>query len=162
MWRFIQEYRPLMGLGMTSLVLGVIGLLLAFLPVLGIPLSVCGLACGLIGLVGGLFEGGLVLRWGLGGTFLSGMALFVNIAIVYAPAGYTPGPSTPLPWRPPTDRPYVSPPAQGHAAPRPRLRPGPARQMWLFRPDRVTIQSVSAKRGSRTDAANRPVLGLTN
>ncbi len=118
MWSLLLEYRPLMGLGMTSLVLGVIALLVAFMPVLGIPLSVCGLGFGLVGLVGGLFRGGIVLRWGLGGTFLSGMALFVNIALAYAPAGYTPGPSTPPPWNPPTDRPYVPPPAQGDAAPR--------------------------------------------
>ena len=43
------------GLGMSSIVLGLIALLLFFMPVLGIPIAGCGLAIGLAGLAIAMF-----------------------------------------------------------------------------------------------------------
>jgi len=120
----MEEYRPLIGLGMTSLVLGTIALFLAFLPVLGIPLSFFGILFGSIAIIGGIWRRGLVLRWGLGGTALSCLALGANLALSYAPSNYVPDPRVPPPWQPVPDRPYVSPPAQGRAPAIPcELRP---------------------------------------
>jgi hypothetical protein len=103
---------PLLGLGMSSLVLGMIGLLLFFLPILGIPISVCGLFFGLVGLGAVFFPTGTSLRWSLAGVAASALALAINIAIVYAPAGYLPGRKVPQMWQTVPDRPYVPPPAQ--------------------------------------------------
>ncbi|MCC6417866.1 MAG: hypothetical protein IT429_06405 [Gemmataceae bacterium] len=105
---------PLLGLGMTSLVLGIIGMLLFFLPVLGIPLSACGLAFGVIGFGMALFTGGPALRWSLSGVAASALALGVNVVLNAAPEGYLPQPSVPPPWQLPSDRPFVAPPAARH------------------------------------------------
>jgi len=101
---------PLLGLGMTSLILGVIGLMLSLLPVLGIPISVLGLFFGLVGLLG-VFFGVSSLRWSIGGIGVCSLALLVNLALTYAPGGYVPDPKVPRIWQPVYDRPYVSPPA---------------------------------------------------
>jgi hypothetical protein len=108
--RLADRHTPLLGFGMSSLVVGLIGLMLFFLPVLGIPVSALGLCLGVIGFVGGLFRGGPSLRWGLGGIGVCGMALVVNLVMYHAPSGY--GDSYPVPplWQAPRDRPYVSPP----------------------------------------------------
>ena len=112
---FAETYRPLTGLGMASLVLGTIALMLFFLPVLGIPISVLGLFFGLCGFGGALVRRGVSLRWSLGGSCMSALALLVNIGIVFSPAGYIPtgqgSQGQPPPWRPPPGRPYVPPPA---------------------------------------------------
>jgi hypothetical protein len=70
-----------------------------------------GLGLGVLGLVGALFSKTTSLRWSLGGIIVCGVALGVNIAIDWAPAGYLPPRAVPAPWRPPNDRPYVPPPA---------------------------------------------------
>jgi hypothetical protein len=104
-------HRPLLGLGMTSVVLGTIGMFLFFLPILGIPLSAFGLLFGIIGFCVALPEWGSSVRWSLGGIAMSSLALAINIAIAYAPEGYLPGRKVPQLWRPVQDTPYVSPPA---------------------------------------------------
>lgn len=58
-----ESRSPLMGFGMTSLVLGFLGTLLFFLPVLGVPIALCGLACGVIGLIFALAGRDYSLRW---------------------------------------------------------------------------------------------------
>lgn len=113
MRNLLETYRPLLGLGMVSLVLGTIALLLAFMPILGIPISLFGILFGLIGIIGGFARGGLTLRWGLGGTALSFLALGVNLALIYAPEGYLPTRAVPPMWQPVPGRPYIPPPAQG-------------------------------------------------
>jgi hypothetical protein len=105
-------HNPPQALGMLSLVLGVIALLLFFLPILGLPISVLGLFLGLVGLPGALRLGGLQLRWTIQGCAACLLALAVNIAILYAPGGYTEGPRVPPPWQPVSDRPTVPPPAK--------------------------------------------------
>jgi hypothetical protein len=101
----------MIGLGMTSLVLGVIGLILFSLPVLGIPISVLGLVFGSAGFVAAFFVRDATLRWSLGGIAICSLALVVNIALTYAPSGYIPSREVPQSWRPIPDRPYVPPPA---------------------------------------------------
>jgi hypothetical protein len=98
---------------MLSLVLGVIGPMLFFLPVLGLPLSALGLLIGLFAVALAFRAGGVRLRWSLLGCAMSALALSINIAIVYAPGGYLPGPDVPPRWQPVPDRPYVPPPALG-------------------------------------------------
>jgi hypothetical protein len=112
-----EPLSPLVGMGMTSMVLGVIALLLFFMPILGIPISVIGLVFGLIGLIVFFTGGGPSVRWSLGGIFLCGLALLVNFALNYAPPGYVPGRETLPPWQPVYDRPYVPPPADGFGGP---------------------------------------------
>jgi hypothetical protein len=103
---------PMIGLGMTSLVLGVIALLVFFMPVLGIPISVLGLGFGLLGCVAAFFARDATLRWSLGGIAICALALAVNVALNYAPSGYLPGDDIPKSWRVAPDRPYVPPPAE--------------------------------------------------
>jgi len=109
--RLMARHAPLPGLGMTSLVLGVVGLMLFFMPILGGPISALGLAFGILGTISALLGWGEAsLRWGLGGIALCALSLAVNIAIWYAPGGYLPSRSVPQPWQPVNDRPWVSPP----------------------------------------------------
>src|SRR5689334_11128860 len=103
----------LLGLGMTSLVLGVIALLLAFLPVLGAPLSALGLLSGLVG-TAAVFFGGGNLRWCLGGVATCCLALGVNLAIYCAPGGYLPERRSPQLWRQGSDEAVAPPPAAPH------------------------------------------------
>lgn len=113
MRNLMETYRPLTGLGMVSLVLGTMALILFFLPILGIPISVLGLFFGIIGFIAALFLPGASLRWGLAGIATCSLALFINIAIVYAPAGYMPSRGVRESWEPPPGRPYIPPPSQG-------------------------------------------------
>jgi hypothetical protein len=103
---------PPTALGMASLVLGVIALLLFFLPILGIPLSLCGIILGVIGLLASFAVRGTYLRWTLAGLATSCLALAINVAIAYSPAGYLHDHNVPRPWQPVPDRPYVAPPAK--------------------------------------------------
>jgi hypothetical protein len=112
-----EPLSPLVGLGMASMVLGVIALLLFFMPILGIPISVIGLAFGLIGLSVYFTGGGPSLRWSLAGILLCSLALGVNFALNYAPPGYIPGREAMPPWQPIYGRPYVPPPADASGGP---------------------------------------------
>jgi hypothetical protein len=107
---YTGEHATWNGLGMAALVLGMIGLVLFFLPILGIPVSACGLVCGVAGCCGAV--AGLSLRWSLGGVALCSLALLVNFAIYYAPAGYLQPHTAPGAWNPVSDRPWVSPPSK--------------------------------------------------
>ncbi len=107
----MSAHRPPIDLGPLAVVLGFIGLLLFFLPILGIPISAFGLLCGLVGSVIARAPGGVRLRWSLLGCAVAGLALAINVAITYAPAGYTPAPGVTPPWQGVPDRPYVPPPA---------------------------------------------------
>jgi hypothetical protein len=103
---------PPLGLGLTSVVLGVVGLILFFLPILSIPLGGVGLVFGVAGFVLALMGGWSSLRWSVTGIVLSGLALAISLAIAQAPAGYLPSRAIPLDTQPVPDRPYVSPPAR--------------------------------------------------
>jgi len=69
------------GLGLASTVLGTIGLLLFFLPILGIPISGAGLVLGFLSFLGSRFKGSAV------GIAVCTLALAINLAIAYSPAG---------------------------------------------------------------------------
>lgn len=103
---------PWIGLGMLSIVLGMIALLLFFLPILGIPISAAGLLCGIAGAVLANTIPHTRLRWSLAGIATCGLALGINFALIYAPGGYVPARPVPPPWQPVPDTPYVSPPAR--------------------------------------------------
>jgi hypothetical protein len=103
---------PLIGLGMTSVVLGVIGLLLAFLPVLGVPISGFGFVFGLFGVIFTLATGQTSLRWPLAGLAICLLALTVNLALGAGPGYELPGHPIPKMWQQSPDTPYVSPPAR--------------------------------------------------
>jgi hypothetical protein len=109
--RLAHRHAPLAGLGMTSLVIGLIGMLLFFLPILGGPISAIGLGFGVIGFVGALFSKTTSLRWSLGGILACSVALVVNLAIDWAPTENLPQRIEPALWRQPAARPYVPPPA---------------------------------------------------
>src|SRR6516165_3641172 len=82
-----EAERPRLGLGMTSLVLATVGLMLSFLPILGVPISSFALLFAILGLAAAIFTVRETLRWTVAGFLLSALALAVNIAILYAPAG---------------------------------------------------------------------------
>lgn len=103
---------PLPALGMTSFVLGVIGLLLFFLPILGAPLSACGILCGVVGIVGPWAPSSTSVRWAWAGLAASCMALGINVAVAYAPAGYLHFSGVPRQGRPASDHSYVAPPSK--------------------------------------------------
>jgi hypothetical protein len=103
---------PPVGLGLISLVLGTIGLLLFFLPILGVPIGGAGLIVGLVGLLGTVFGLGRgSLRWAVAGVAVCMLAVVTNLAIAFAPAGYSGRRTPPELWRPISDVPYVPPPA---------------------------------------------------
>jgi hypothetical protein len=103
---------PPLGMGLTSVVLGVVGVLLFSLPILSIPLGGIGLAFGLCSLVLALLGGWTSLRWSIAGIAVSGLALGIGIAIAQAPLGYLPTRSVPFNTQSVPDRPYVPPPAR--------------------------------------------------
>lgn len=101
-----------LGLGLTSLVLGVVGLLLFALPILSIPLGIAGLVFGVGGLLRALPDGWARLRWPVAGIALAGLALAASLAIDQAPSAYMPIRAIPLDTQAMPDRPYVPPPAR--------------------------------------------------
>ena len=101
---------PIVGLGMTALVVGTVGLMLSVFPVLGVPLAALGLLCGFIGLFNAARRGGPELRWTLAGIAASAAALTLNVAIVLAPPGYMQNPDVPQSWQPVPNRTYIPPP----------------------------------------------------
>lgn len=101
---------PPLAFGVVSFVLGMIGFLLFFLPILGAPVSMIGLVAGIAGcIVAGATSRGS-LRWSVAGLVLSCLALSINVAVAYAPRGYSPPPTGPANESVP-DRPHVPPPA---------------------------------------------------
>jgi hypothetical protein len=103
---------PPLGLGLSSVLLGAVGLLLFFMPVLAIPLAAVGLLFGLGGLLADLLGVRAGLRWSLGGSVLSALALAVGIAVSEAPEGYLPARRMPLDTQAVPARPYIPPPAR--------------------------------------------------
>jgi Na+/H+ antiporter NhaD/arsenite permease-like protein len=103
---------PPLAFGILSFVLGMIGFLLFFLPILGAPISGVGLVAGILGCVIAGATARESLRWAVAGVAISVLALGTNLAIAYAPRGYTPPPLGPAHESVP-DRPYVPPPAAG-------------------------------------------------
>jgi hypothetical protein len=99
-------------LGMASVLLGTAALILVFLPVLGIPLAALGMLVAFAGTVVALLGGDVRLRWSLLGLVLCGLALAINFAIAYAPAGYVAQPGQVRMWQGVYDRPRVPPPAR--------------------------------------------------
>jgi hypothetical protein len=112
MSRLTGLHAPLLGLGMTSVVLGLIGLLLGWMPILGLPISAFGLFFGLVGSIAAFFPSGATLRWSLAGIGICSLALAVTIALAYAPAGYLHDPGVPPSWQAPPDRPSNPPPSK--------------------------------------------------
>ena len=109
--RLSGPHGPLAALGMTSLVQGVIALIFGVVPVLGIPIALFALLFGVLGLIGALLDLGPSLRITLGGIGAALLALTVNLAVAFAPAGYEPEPNVPANWNPAPDRPSNPPPA---------------------------------------------------
>jgi hypothetical protein len=102
---------PPMGLGVASVVLGVISTMLFFLPVLATPIGLIGLTLALIGCALGMTSGRASLRWSSVGLVVSGLALTINLAIAYAPSGFEDVPPAP-PGEPVPGVPYAPPPAR--------------------------------------------------
>src|SRR4051812_17566633 len=89
-----------LGVGLVAAVLGTIGLFLFFLPILGLPISAFGLGFGISGVAMTYRRGGVALRWSLAGMVLSALALGINVALSYSPAGYLPSRDVPRSWQP--------------------------------------------------------------
>src|SRR5437660_1716056 len=106
--RLAHADSPLVGLGMTSTVVGLIALAVFLLPLLAIPISVFGLLFGIVGFAVGWFAGGPSLRWSLAGIVVSSVALTVSVAMNMAPTGDLPSPAVGKPQ--PAERPYAPPP----------------------------------------------------
>jgi len=103
---------PVLGLGITSIVLGIIALLLFFMPVLGIPISALGLLFGILGFVSAIFfSRGATLRGSVGGIAICSLALLLNLALAFAPMPtYLPAHKVSPPGGPPPGQPWISPP----------------------------------------------------
>ncbi len=100
-----------LGLGVASVVLGVISTLLFFLPILATPIGLIGLTLAVIGCGLGVTSGRTSLRWSAVGLVVSGLALTINLAIAYAPSGFEHTPPSP-PTEPVPGVPYAPPPAR--------------------------------------------------
>ncbi len=109
--RLTGPHGPLAGLGMTSLVQGIISLILGVVPVLGIPIVLFALLFGILGLIAWMLGLGPNLRVTLGGIGASLLALTVNWAVAFAPNGYQSDPHVPAIWQTVPDRPTNPPPA---------------------------------------------------
>jgi hypothetical protein len=105
-----SDVQPL-GLGVASVVLGVISTLLFFLPILAIPIGVVGLILALVGCCLGAMTGRASLRWSAVGLVVSGLAVTINGAIAYAPSGFQHVPPAP-PSAAVPGVPYAPPPAR--------------------------------------------------
>jgi hypothetical protein len=105
------EKTPPLGLGVASVVLGVISTLLFFLPILATPIALIGLLLAVIGCGLGVTSGRTSLRWSAVGLVVSGLALTINLAIAYAPSGFEHTPPSP-PTEPVPGVPYAPPPAR--------------------------------------------------
>jgi hypothetical protein len=88
---------PLRGLGVTSLVLGIISLLLFFFPILGIPISAIGLALGIVGILVPQSRRGRDLHLCLYGILMCLASLGLDIAIAAGPSGLAPRMERPRP-----------------------------------------------------------------
>lgn len=106
-----EMHTPVVGLGMTSVVLGTIALFFFFLPIMGVPIAALGACFGVAGVVVALTYR-LSLRWAVAGLLTCGLALAVGLGIAYAPSGYLPG-RGPKPPKAVPDRPTVPAPGPG-------------------------------------------------
>jgi hypothetical protein len=75
------------GLGVASLVLGMLGLLFFFMPIFGIPISALGLVVALVACVRGWSGRGARSPFALAGLFVCLTALVVNVAVSGGPRG---------------------------------------------------------------------------
>ncbi len=103
---------PPLSLGLASTVLGAVGLMLFVLPILSIPISVCGMLAGICGTVLAIVRRSSDVRLVIPGAALCLVALSIDIAVAYAPGGYTVRPAQPATDSPRIPRPYVPPPAR--------------------------------------------------
>jgi hypothetical protein len=101
---------PVVGLGMTALVVGTVSLMFSIFPVLGIPLAALGFVFGIVGLFFALPRGGPELRWSLAGIGMCATSLTVNLAITFAAGTHALTPDVPQSWQEVPNRPYVPPP----------------------------------------------------
>ena len=86
---------PPLGLGLASVVLGVMGLMLFVLPILAIPISGCGLIVGMTGMIVAIARRSPDLRLSIAGAAVCSTALGMDFAIAYAPGGYFGFPAEP-------------------------------------------------------------------
>ena len=100
-----------MGIGVASVVLGVISTMLFFLPILGAPIGAVGLILAIVGCVIGAVSSRASLRWSSVGVAVSSLAVAINLAIAHAPAGFQHTPPSP-PTEPVPGVPYAPPPAR--------------------------------------------------
>jgi hypothetical protein len=106
-----ESNAPPLGLGVASVVLGVISTLLFFLPILAAPIAAIGLILAIVGCALGMVSSRTSLRWSTVGLVVSGLALTINLAIAYAPSGFEATPTAP-PNEPVPGVPYAPPPAR--------------------------------------------------
>jgi hypothetical protein len=110
--RRLLQYRLTFALGMASIVVSLLGFGLVFLPVVGIPVSGLGMLAALVALASGLVLGGpLTLRWSLGGLGLGCLALALNVAMTFTPAGFIRSRPPAKNWQELPGRALIPPPA---------------------------------------------------
>jgi hypothetical protein len=106
-----ERTTPPPGLGVASVVLGVISTLLFFLPILATPIAVIGVILATVGCALGVTSNRTSLRWSAVGLVVSGLALSINLAVASAPSGFEHTPPSP-PTQPVPGVPYAPPPAR--------------------------------------------------
>jgi hypothetical protein len=102
---------PPISFGLASIVLGAVGLMMFVIPVLAIPVGVCGLAAGVIGMIVGAARDRRELRSAVAGIALCCLAVGLDVAVNYAPKGYSVRPSDPALSPPLLPKTYIAPPA---------------------------------------------------
>jgi hypothetical protein len=105
-----QVAKPPLGLGVASVVLGVISTMLFFLPILATPIGIIGLTLAIVGCALGAISNRTSLRWSAVGLVVSSLAITINLAIAYAPQGFESTPPAP-PTQPVPGVPYAPPPS---------------------------------------------------
>ncbi len=83
----MAESRSSNGLGIVSLVFGILALLICWVPFVGIlaaPLSVLGIFLGVIGLIVGIVVGKWEVGTSIAGFILSSLALFFCLCMTFA------------------------------------------------------------------------------
>lgn len=103
---------PPVGLGLCSVVMGMVGLAFFIVPILGMPISAVGIAAGLAGIIAAWCRQPVSLRLAVAGLLLSTASFLMIWSIDLAASGYFAPSSSRPKLEPIPRRPFIPPPAK--------------------------------------------------